>query len=233
MRFAHSPRLLESRFCSAGIIKKNPLHEFSLEAAKMARVEFMLNVTLDRKKQITGVFAGDLEGAHDKGVEFCRKHAQVEIEKPAEIVITTNAGYPLDQDFYQTVKGMVSALPAVRPGGTIIIASECSKGMGSENFRRMLFEMQDMDSFIEKISKPENFRVDQWEVEELVKALRVAKIKVFSEGVEAEDLRKSHVEPLKSVEQGIEESLKEYGDDATIIAVPSGPYVIPWSKEKI
>ncbi len=226
MQYAHSPDLLESPFASAGVMENNPFHRFALEAARLAGVDFILNVTINRSKEITGVFAGDLDLAHRQGVEFCRKQSQAKLKREADIVVTSNGGFPLDQDLYQTVKGMVCALPAVRQGGTILIASECSRGIGSEDFRKMLVEMKDPDSFIAHISKPGNFRVDQWEVEELVKAMRKAKVKVCTTGVPADELRQCHVEPVESVEKGIAACLAEYGKDATVNVIPSGPYTL-------
>lgn len=227
MRFAHSPELMESPFSSAGVIAKNPFHEFSLEAARRARVDFMLNVTLNRDKQITGVFAGDLEKAHDEGVAFCSRRARVAAPAEADIVVTTGGGYPLDQDFYQTVKGMVCALPAVKKGGTIVIASECTCGIGSDSFRNMLFEMRDADSFLSMITRPGFFRVDQWEVEELIKAQRKAALCLYTTGISAPECLRCGVEPVESVERGIASALKKHGNNATITVIPSGPYVIP------
>jgi lactate racemase len=229
MKFAHSPDLMESPFSSAGIIAGNPFHEFSLEAAHRARVDFMLNVTLNRDKRITGVFAGDLEKAHDEGVAFCSRHARVAAPAEADIVVTTGGGYPLDQDFYQTVKGMVCALPAVKQGGTIIIASECTNGIGSSSFRQLLFEMSDADSFLSMIARPGFFRIDQWEVEELIKALKKAAISLYTTGISALDCAKCRVEQVPSVERGIASALKKHGTHATITVIPSGPYVIPYT----
>ncbi|MDD4870883.1 MAG: nickel-dependent lactate racemase [Kiritimatiellae bacterium] len=228
MKYAHSPELMEAPCSSSGIIPGNPFHEFSLEVAKMARVDFMVNVTLRRDKKITGIFTGDLEKAHAEGVAFCNKQARVALPAEADIVVTTNAGYPLDQDLYQTVKGMVCALPAVKDGGTIIIASACSRGIGSDLFRKMLFEMRDVDSFMAMIKKPGFFCIDQWEVEELIKAKRKADIKIYTTGVPADDLRKCHVDPIPSVEQGIKDALRKHGRNARITVIPSGPYVIPY-----
>jgi len=233
MRYAHCPDLLESPLATAGVIDRNPLHEFALEAARLAGVDFIVNVTLNRDKQITGIFSGDLNAAHRAGVEFCAKHSRVDLPFEADIVITSNGGFPLDQDLYQTVKGMVSALPAVKQGGTIIIASACIKGIGSDDFRRMLFAMEDGPSFLAMLRTPGFFRIDQWEVEELVKVLRKARVSLFSEGISREEQGKCHVLPLDSVEQGIGEALRRHGANATITALPSGPYQMPCITEEI
>ena len=231
MKYAHSPELMGAPCSSSGVITGNPFHEFSLEVAKMARVDFMVNVTLRRDKKITGIFAGDLEKAHAEGVAFCNKQARVALPAEADIVLTTNAGYPLDQDFYQTVKGMVSALPAVKRGGTIIIASACSRGIGSDIFRDMLFEMRDSNSFMAMIKKPGFFRIDQWEVQELIKALEKVDVKMYSTGIPEQDLRRCHVDPIPSVEQGIGDALAKHGKNARITVIPSGPYVIPYVRK--
>jgi nickel-dependent lactate racemase len=227
MRYAHSPKLLESPMSTVGVLDGNPLHEFLLEAARLAGVDFIVNVTLNREKKITGIFSGDLEAAHRAGASFCAGQSIVSIPAQADIVVTSNGGFPLDQDFYQTVKGMVSALPAVKPDGTIIIASACSKGIGSSHFREMLFAMKDGSSFLDMICSPGFFRVDQWEVEELVKVLRKARVSLFTDGIPREELQRCHVLALDSVEQGISEALGRHGQNATITVLPSGPYQIP------
>lgn len=227
MRYAHSPALLESPRATVGVLDGNPLHEFLLDAAQLAGVDFIVNVTLDRIKKITGVFSGALEAAHLAGVALCAKHSRVVLPAQADIVVTSGGGFPLDQDLYQTVKGMVNALPAVKPGGTIVIASACSKGIGSAPFREMLFDMRDGDSFIDMLRTPGFFRVDQWEVEELVKVLRTARVSLYSGGISRHKQERCHVLPLDSVEQGIGEALDRYGSDATITVLPAGPYQMP------
>jgi nickel-dependent lactate racemase len=227
MRYAHSPELLESPLSTVGVLDGNPMHEFILKAARFAGVDFIVNVTLNRDKKITGIFSGDLDAAHRAGTAFCAQQSRVSIPGEADIVVTSNGGFPLDQDLYQTVKGMVSALPAVKPGGTIVIASACSKGIGSAHFCEMLFDMKNSTSFIDMISKTGFFRVDQWEVEELVKVLRKARISLYTGGISRDELLRCHVLPVDSVEQGICEALGRYGQDATITVLPSGPYQVP------
>lgn len=227
MRYAHSPDLLESPLATAGVLEGNPLHEFLVDAARLAGVDFIVNVTLNRDKKISGVFSGDLEAAHLAGCSFCSQHSRVKLPSEADIVVTSNGGHPLDQDLYQTVKGMVSVLPAVKQGGTIIIASECGKGIGSDHFSEMLFAMKDGPSFLDMLLKPGFFRVDQWEVEELVKVLRKARVSLYSEGIPKKDQLRCHVLPLDSVEQGIGEAMGRYGSQASITVLPSGPYQMP------
>jgi lactate racemase len=132
----------------------------------------------------------------------------------------------LDATFYQAVKGMVTAMPVVKPGGTIILAASLSEGIGSPEFRRVFDENPTLDGFMRRILAKEYFVMDQWQLEELAKAKRHAKIKVVSDGLSAETLRRLFVEPAASVEVAVAESLAEYGPDATIAVIPKGPYVL-------
>ncbi len=126
----HSPLFLEDPRCREGCIEGNPLHQELLEIAGMAGHDFIVNVSLNAARRITGLFAGDPLAAHAAGVEFVRKSVRATIPAPADIVVTTSAGYPLDLTFYQAVKGMTAAMPVVRKGGLLIIAAECAEGLG-------------------------------------------------------------------------------------------------------
>lgn len=230
-RHFHGPQILESPNATNIILEGNPFHEESTEIARMAGVDFIVNVTIDKNKEITRVFSGDLEKAFYEGARFCRESSCYEIGEEADIVLTSGGGYPLDINLYQTVKGMVGAIPAVRQGGMIIIASRCPEGIGSEEFTELLIEEKDLEGFIEKISSPGFFKIDQWEFEELVKARKKAEIYLYSEGVGTS--KYSHLIPsstlkvVSSVDEAIEIGLKKYGSDARITVIPDGPYVIP------
>lgn len=224
LRIYHGPRLVESPLSTPGILEGNPCHEEALEIAKMAGVDFILNVTLNSEKKITGIFAGDLEEAHMIGAQFCKEQVSDCVREPVDIVITSGGGYPLDHDFYQTVKGMVGALEVVKKGGTIIVVSGCRDGIGSPEFEKLLLEMKDMDSFMRMISREDYFCIDQWEVEELIKVLKKARIKLFSSGLNTEEITRCHVSPLTDIDRGIAESIEEYGNDARIAVIPHGPY---------
>lgn len=222
----HGPAFLESPFANTGTLDKNPCHRFASEMAEAAGVDFICNVTVNREKKITGVFAGDVKKAHAAGIKHCRKESQFYAEKPFETVITGNGGYPLDRDLYQTVKGLVSAADIVVKGGEIICFAECVDGIGSENFRTLLFGMNNPDEFLNKISVPGFFVPDQWEVEELIKVLKKAKIKIYSGGLKDEEIRKAHMTPVKDIQGAIRDSLKKHGKRASVAAIPDGPYTM-------
>jgi nickel-dependent lactate racemase len=224
----HSPRFLEHPNATSGVVDGNPVHEESLAIAKMARPDMIMDVTLDEQNRITGVFAGDLEAAWLAGVAFAQEHVRASVPEPVDIVVTTCAGAPLDATFYQAVKGMVGALPIVKPGGSIVIASECAEGVGSEPFRRQLVENDDLETYIEAMQRDDwTFVPDQWEVEELAKAVRDTTVYCVAAGIAAETLAQCFVTPANTVEQGVAAAMERHGPDARIAVIPKGPYVIP------
>jgi nickel-dependent lactate racemase len=224
----HCPRFLESPLATNGVVDGNPVHAESLAIARMMPPALILDVTLDEANRITGVFAGELEQAWREGVAFAAKHVRAGAPQAADVVVTTCAGYPLDATFYQAVKGMVGALPVVRPGGTIVIAAECREGVGSADFTRVLMETDDLEAFVAHISEPGVFVPEEWEVEELAKAARHADILCVADGIPAATLARCFVTPVPSVESGVRMALERHGPDATLLAIPRGPYVIPY-----
>jgi nickel-dependent lactate racemase len=224
----HSPRFLEHPNASNGVVQNNPVHDEALAIARRVTPDMIVDVTLDEENRITGVFAGDLERAWLAGVAFAQEHVKAPLSEPVDIVVTTCAGYPLDATFYQAVKGMVGALPAVKPGGSIIIAAECSEGIGSEAFRNQLLSNSDLPAYMEAIQQPDwTFVPDQWEVEELAKAVRENSVYCVCSGIDAETLAQCFVTPAASVEEGVAAALAKHGPSATLAAIPKGPYVIP------
>lgn len=224
----HSPRFLEHPLATNGITDGNPVHEEAVAIASMARTDFMLDVTLDEANRITGIFGGDMVEAWSAGVEFAKTQVNVTVSDQVDIVITTCAGLPLDATFYQAVKGMVGALPMVKEGGQIIIASECCEGIGSEHFKRLLFEYESLDQFVMDIQSAEwTYVPDQWEVEELARAVKKAQIACVCSGITSDDLSKCFVTPAESIEVALQLAFDRLGPNATIGVIPKGPYVIP------
>ena len=222
----HGPDFLEHPNARTGCLDGNPVHEENTAIGRMAGCDFIVNVVIDAKRQILRVVAGDMVAAHLEGVAFAREPVTATIPEAVDIVVTTSAGYPLDTTFYQCVKGMVAALPIVKPGGTIILAASLSEGIGSPEFRQVIDENPTIEGFMERILAKRYFRMDQWQIEELAKAKRQAKIKVVSDGLSAETLRRLYVEPAATVEAAVADCLAEYGPDATIAVIPKGPYVL-------
>ncbi|MBT5876792.1 MAG: nickel-dependent lactate racemase [Candidatus Latescibacteria bacterium] len=229
----HGPTVLEDPRAANGVLEGNPLHEASLSIARMAGADFIVNVAMDEERRVTGVFAGELEAAHLAGVAAVEQMVQVFLEEPVDIVITSSAGYPLDTTFYQAVKGMVGVLDILKQDGTIIIAASCMDGIGSKEFEELLRNTSDLGAFIHGIQQPGVFTIDQWEVEELIKALRKAHVLLYTDGLSPDDIRSCLVEPATSVESGISAALTRHGEDARIAVVPKGPYVMPRLAQRI
>jgi lactate racemase len=223
----HSPRFLEHPNATNGITDGNPVHEENTYIASLCPPDCIVDCTLDEEKRITGVFVGEMVAAWQEGVRFAASCVRATLPEPADIVITSSAGWPLDASFYQTVKGMVGALPIVKPGGTIIIASECSEGIGGPHFRQLLADTDDLNDLMERMQSPGwKFVPDQWQVEELAKAARQNTIALVSSSISPETAANLFVTPYATVEEAVEVTLPRYGDAATIAVIPKGPDVI-------
>ena len=228
-RHFHGPAVLESPMAANAVLDGNPFHEESTEIAKMAGVDFIINVTINKNKQVTGIFCGDLEEAFYAGADFCRESSTYEIDRQADIVITSAGGYPLDCNLYQSVKGMVGAMPAVRDGGMIIIAARCAEEIGSREFVELLASEKELDAFMEKINDPGFFKIDQWELEMLVKARKKAEIYLYSDCLNkcSCSIPETTLIRTGSIEEAIEKGMEKYGPRASISVIPEGPYIIP------
>jgi nickel-dependent lactate racemase len=223
----HSPALLEHPNADCGILDGNPVHEENTRIARMAGCDFIVNVTIDSRRRVTSIVAGDMEAAFLEGVRFVEQVVKAPVARPVDIVVTSAAGYPLDTTFYQSVKGMTGCLPIVKEGGTIILAASLSEGVGSPEFQALFHEHSSPEAFMERILDRDYFVLDQWQVEELAKVRRKARVKVVSDGLPAHVLAGCFVEPASSVEEAVAGSLLDYGPEAQIAVIPKGPYVLP------
>ena len=221
----HSPLFLEDPRCREGCIEGNPLHQELIEIAGMAGHDFIVNVSLNASREITGLFAGEPLAAHAAGVEFVRKSVRATVPKPADIVVTTSAGYPLDLTFYQAVKGMTAAMPVLRKGGLLVIAAECAEGLGSPEFTTMATSFSTASQFVDSImSNP--VVIDQWQLEECAKAVNHAEVVLVSPAIHKNYGKKLFIRTSESVEEAVGEGLKTLGADATVAVIPKGPYTL-------
>ena len=226
VRVWHGPKFLEHPNARVGVLDGNPVHEENTWIGRRAGCDFIVNTVIDAQRRILKVVAGDMEAAFLPGVAFVRDLVVDTVPEPVDVVVTSSAGYPLDATFYQSVKGMVAAADIVKPGGTVILAASLSEGIGSEPFQRLLKENTSVDAFMDRILHGDYFVMDQWQLEELAKVLRKARVVVVTDGLPEETLGKLFVETAPSVEQAVADCLARYGASATIAAIPKGPYVI-------
>jgi nickel-dependent lactate racemase len=223
----HGPRFLEHPRADCGIVEGNPVHEENTRIALMAGCDFIVNVTLDGQRRITWVGAGDMIAAWEEGVRFVEKVARAEVSEPCEVVVTSCAGYPLDTTWYQAVKGLTGALPIVKPGGTIVMAASLSEGLGSPEFQQSIASSRYMRAASDRGPVPRTCAMDEWQLLMLSKVLDRCRVKVVTDGLSADVLRRCHVEPAGTVEQAVADSLSEYGPRARVAVIPKGPYVLP------
>jgi len=212
-----------------GVTHGNPIWEEVREVAGQTGRSFLLNVTLNRDKAVTGIFAGDLDLAHAAGCAFVKSSAMVAVPRPFDIVVTTNSGYPLDLNLYQSIKGLRAADQIVKTGGTIIIATRCSDGLPEHGlYGRLLRESQDPQELLKKICAPCFLEQDQWQAH--IQALVQSRADVFvrSDGLTDDQIRAALLRPCRRIEDTIAELLGRYGRGASICVMPEGPQTIPY-----
>ena len=212
-----------------GITVGNPLWEEMCEVALKTSPTFLVNVALNRDKRITGVFAGDMLQAHAAGAEFVKSVAMAPVPEPFDIVITSNSGYPLDLNLYQSVKGMSAAAQIVGSGGSIIMVAECWDGVPDHGEYGKLLQMASTpEELMEIIGAPGFSRQDQWQVQVQAQIQMRADVYVKSSCLDEETIRGAMLLPCTSVEETVETLLQRYGRDATICVLPEGPMTIPY-----
>ncbi len=225
----HSARLIGDPNAIWGVTDGNPLWEKICQAARFVDVAFNINVTINKKHQVTNVFAGELWQSHRIGVEFARKTAMRGVSQAFDVVVTTNAGYPLDLNLYQTVKGMSAAAQIVRPGGAIVVASECSDGIPEHgNFKKLLKQASSPDALLAMLNQPGFAMQDQWEAQILALVLKKARVYLKAGYLSDQQIRDAMLTPISSVEGCVNELLEEMGPTATVGVLPQGPFTIPF-----
>ncbi len=221
----HSYKMIEDPRSRAGILEGNPIHEDLVEQAGMARLDFIVNVLLNKQRQITHVVSGDPIRAHERGCDIEREIAGVNVDHKVDITITTNSGAPLDLDLYQTVKGMDNASLITRDGGIVIIASSCSAGIGPEAFRELHVSVGSPKEVLQKIRREEPIGV-QWQNQILARTQLRNDIYLVSE-LEDSVVRDMMLTPIHSIEEGLSKAFEALGQQAEVAVMREGPLVLP------
>jgi lactate racemase len=231
VRRNHAIRNLENPLTRWGYTAGNPLWEEVMEAAELATPLFLLNITLNRDKEITGVFAGDLREAHNLGCVFVKENAMVRLDEAFDIVITSNSGYPLDLNVYQSVKGMSAAERVVRKGGAIIMAAECWDGIpGKSDYETILTSVDSVDALMGFIKVHEQELQDTWQVYFQAMILMKADVFFYS-GLDDEEVKSAHLKPVSNINRLILSLVEKYGPETRICVLPEGPHTIPYLAE--
>jgi len=225
----HSARNIADSQATWGVTRGNPIWEDIQEAALLAGRTFLLNVTLNRNQAITGVFAGDLYKAHALGTDFIRRTIMIPVEKPFDIVIATNSGYPLDLNLYQAVKGMSAAAQVVRKGGSILMVAECWDGIPEHGlYGRLLQQAGSPQALLNTVLAPGCEQQDQWQAQIQAQIQLKADVYVHSGHLTEEQIRSTLLNPAPSLEGTLAALAERYGPSARICVLPEGPQTIPY-----
>lgn len=211
-----------------GVTHGNPLWEELREVALRIGPSFLVNVTLNEQRGITGVFAGDLIEAHKTGYEFVRTSAMQKVDAPVDIVITTNSGFPLDLNLYQGVKGMSAGARILKPGGTLILACECSDGIPSGSpFDQLLHDAKGPEEVLAMLSTPGFVRPEQWQAQIQALIQKRAKVLLHS-SLPDETVRAAWLTPCKDIGATVRQLLEKLGPSGRVAVLPQGPLTIPY-----
>ncbi|MBN1874676.1 MAG: nickel-dependent lactate racemase [Anaerolineae bacterium] len=212
----------------------NPIWEEMREVALMTDPTFLLNVTINARGDITGVFAGEMLAAHARGCAFVRAQAMVPVDASYDIVIVTNGGYPLDQNLYQTVKGMSAAKEIVRKDGAILAVSACEDGIPAHGrYATILAEGGSPQGVLDLLAQPGYTSPDQWEAQVQAIIQLHADVFVYSDGLSDDQLRNALFTPCRDIEATLTALMAKYGPEARICVMPEGPYSVAYFKNVI
>ena len=225
----HDARHIGHPSATWGVIEGNPVHDDVREIARMTGVHFAVDVTLNRAQAITGVFAGELLAEHRAACVAVKRSAMRAVDASFNVVLTTNSGYPLDQNLYQAVKGMSAAAQVVKPGGTIVCAAECRDGMPDHGaYGQVLASQPSPERLLAMIRSPGYSVADAWQVQVQAQIQLKAAVKVKTDGLSDEVVRAAHFEPVDDVARAVRDALRDAGTDATLCVLPQGPQTIPY-----
>jgi len=211
-----------------GLLEGNPTQAIIRHNGSLVPLDFCVNVTLNRRREITGFFCGHPVAAHERGCAFSKATAMVACDRRFPLVVTTNSGYPLDQNLYQTVKGMSAAAQIVAEGGYIATASRCNDGFPEHgNFKTLLFDHRSPRELLDAIETPGFSLFDQWEAQLLALICLKSRVGLRSE-LPDDDVRRAHLEPIGDVGEAVAVELRRIGGDAPVAVLPEGPQTIPY-----
>ncbi len=226
----HSFEIIGHPDSDYGILENNPQQRAVRDVVSMAPPDFMINVILNSLKEIMHIFSGNYIEAHRVGCAEVAGAAMIKLDRKFPIVVTTNSGYPLDQNLYQTVKGIAAAGLIVDEGGTIIVASECINGIPEDgNFAEILSSRPTIDSLLELLSDKNYIRMDRWQAQKLAMILKRAEVLVYS-SLGADDIKKCKMTKIDNIQSAILSKIKQIGSRPEIAVLPHGPLTIPFVK---
>ncbi len=227
----HCGAFIASPYARTGILEGNPLHRDMVAAAEMAKLAFIVNVVIDEEKKTVAAFAGDFRQAHQAGVAFLRPYCQVEAV-PADIVVTSNGGAPLDQNIYQCVKGLTAAEASAKPGAVLILCAQLADGTGGEGFYTSLRDCESPAAhFAQCAATPQSETIpDQWESQILARILMKHRVIFVSRPEMEQTLREMKLDYAPSLEAAMDMAKRDKGTNASVTLIPNGISVIVTNK---
>ncbi|MCF8062579.1 MAG: nickel-dependent lactate racemase [Deltaproteobacteria bacterium] len=224
MKFMHSYRMIDHPNVTNCVLEGNPFHEYVIRVTERVGADFILNLVINKERQTAGVFAGHYDQAHLAGCDMVFRHSVVDLDGPADLVITSGGGYPLDATFYQVSKALICAMDILREGGTVVVACECRDGLGSPEFCGIMRTVSSPEAFFSHYSDPANLVLDQWCAQNIYQALdHAGQVYVYSPGLSHEDLAKTGAVKTEDVQQTVQSLLE--GRSRPVV-IPDGPYVV-------
>jgi nickel-dependent lactate racemase len=221
---AHHPRRIADSRSTFVTRQGNPVHDFVRAAVRLAPPHLSLDVTINRSRQVTAVFAGPLEVTHDAACAFAEASATQPVHAPFDVVVSTNGGYPLDRNLYQAVKGMAAAERIVRDGGIILLAAACVDGVPAAGaFAEVLARARRPEDLISAAGGPE---LDRWQAQVMGRVLQRAQVWLYSEGLTDETTRRAQLRPIGDLSAAVAAALAEQGPGARVAVLPEGPLIV-------
>ena len=222
----HSYKAVSHPRSNSGMLKDNPIHADMLCAAKAVNVQFIFNVALDGEKKIVAAWAGDLEKAHEAGVAFIRQWSQCPVVT-GDIVVTSNGGYPLDQNLYQSPKAMATAEACAGEDGVIIMCCSCCDGMGGAHFGQLIQQgtPDEIDRYLSSIP-PEKTIPEQWCTQVCVRVLRKHPVILVTTFLSHDEVRKANMIPASTPDEALEIAYRLKGEQASVVVIPDGVSVL-------
>jgi nickel-dependent lactate racemase len=224
MKFMHSYKMIDHSNVTNCVLQGNPFHEYVIRVTDLVGADFVLNVVINKDRQISGVFAGQYNHAHLAGCQMVYDHSVVPLDEPVDLVITSGGGYPLDATFYQVSKALICAKDILRSGGSILVACECREGLGSPEFCGIMHSVCSPQEFFNGYCDPKNLVIDQWCAQNIYQVLdHAGAVYICSPGLAPDDLKNTGIIRVENAQQTVERLVKRH---PRAVAIPEGPYVV-------
>jgi nickel-dependent lactate racemase len=231
MKFMHSYRMIDHPRVANCVLDGNPFHHNGLRICELAGVDFIVNVVLNKHRQVGGVFAGHYDRAHRAGCEVVERHSTAAVDEPFDLVITSGGGFPLDSTFYQVSKALICARNVLRKGGDIVVICGCHEGLGGKEFSGILRSVGSFAEFRERYQDPKNFVIDQWCAQSIFQALdHAGQVHIYSPGLTREDVEKMGAVFVTDLQQTVNRLTARGG---RVALSPEGPYVVGMVREAV